>query len=75
LVYSILLFPVSLLPTLIGISGPIYFYGALLLGFLMLIPGLSMRATGSLEDARKLLKASVLYLPLLLILIVADGRW
>lgn len=72
LVTSALLIPVSLVPSFIGMSGAVYFVGALLLGIAMLIYGIGLYASKSVADAKKLLRASIVYLPLLLVLIVAD---
>lgn len=71
--YSILLLPVSVLPTLAGITGNIYLFGALALGLWMLAVGLRLRRTRLGTDARHLLHVSVVYLPILLILIVVDA--
>lgn len=62
----------SLLPTMIGMSGKIYFFGALSLGVLMLVPVMLFRKNYSILSARKVLLASVIYLPLLLSFIVLD---
>ncbi|MBX7257757.1 MAG: heme o synthase [Candidatus Hydrogenedentes bacterium] len=72
LFFSGLLIPVSLLPYVIGLSGFLYFLGALLLGLMMLASCFPFVRTGSTVDARRVLKVSVLYLPLLLALIVLD---
>lgn len=72
IVYSALLIPISLLPTVIGMSGPIYFWGALFLGIMLLLFGAYLGLTRSVTEARRLLRASVIYLPILLILIVTD---
>ncbi len=71
--HSILLIPISLMPTLIGMSGKLYFFGALVLGLAFLAVGILFSFSKSSIDARKLLRASVIYLPLLLILIVVDA--
>ena len=71
--FSSLLIPVSLLPTFFGISGIVYFYGAIVLGLSMLAVGVMLARSGSVLDARRLLRASIIYLPLLLVLIVADA--
>ena len=70
IVYTLMLLPVSLLPTLLGTSGRIYLYGAIVLGLLFL--GASVRAafSKSRQQARQLLLASVIYLPLLFGLMV-----
>lgn len=70
--YCILLIPVSLLPTWIGMSGRFYLYGASLSGLGLLAAGICLAKTKSFRDARNLLKASVIYLPVLLSLIILD---
>lgn len=71
--FSFLLIAFSLMPTLIGMSGKIYFWGALLLGGGMLYTAFLFQKTQSNSDARKVLAASIAYLPLLLVLIIVDG--
>lgn len=70
--YTLMLLPVSLLPTLIGISGNVYFFGALVLGLLFLYSSLRAAFSKSRQQARRLLLASVLYLPLLFVLMVLN---
>ncbi|MDT4967422.1 MAG: heme o synthase [Acidobacteriota bacterium] len=70
--YTLLLLPVSLLPTIIGISGWVYFYGAVILGMLFLACSISAALSKSRQQARRLLLASVLYLPLLFGLMVLN---
>jgi heme o synthase len=72
LVYALALLPVSLMPTLLGITGATYFFGALVLGigFTALGAALALRRTE--RRARRLFLASVLYLPALLLLMVID---
>ena len=72
LLYSIVLIPVSVLPTVIGMSGWIYFWGALFAGFGLLYFSRKFQLSGSTKVAYQLLKASVFYLPALLFLIVID---
>src|SRR5882672_2560970 len=71
-VYTVLLLPVSLLPTALGISGRVYFYGAIVLGLLFLYSSVRAAVSKSRQEARRLLLASVIYLPLLFILMVLD---
>ncbi len=71
-VYALLLIPVSLLPSFIGMSGRIYFFGALIAGILLLIQSLILSRSRSTLDAKAVLKASVVYLPILFFLIVID---
>lgn len=70
--YTLMLIPVSLLPTLIGISGRVYLYGALVLGLLFLYSSVRAAFSKSRQQARQLLLASVLYLPLLFVLMVLN---
>jgi protoheme IX farnesyltransferase len=71
-IYTLLLLPVSLLPTVLGISGKIYLYGAIVLGLLFLYSSVRAAFSKSRQEARRLLLASVIYLPLLFILMVID---
>jgi protoheme IX farnesyltransferase len=71
-VYTLLLLPVSLLPTVLGISGNVYLYGAIFLGLLFLYSSLRAALSKSRQEARRLLLASVIYLPLLFILMVIN---
>jgi heme o synthase len=70
--YTIALAPVSLLPTFLGFSGRIYLAGAAILGAWFLHAGVAAARRPSLEQARRLLKVSVIYLPLLLALMVLN---
>lgn len=63
--YALMLLPVSLLPTVLGISGKIYLVSALVLGLLFLASSIRAALSKSNQHARQLLLASVLYLPLL----------
>ena len=63
---------VGLLPTLIGLAGPAYFFGALILGTVFLGCGMLQALSPSVPAARRLLFASLLYLPALLILMALD---
>ena len=72
-VYTLMLLPVSLLPTVMGMSGQIYFIGAIVLGLLFLYSSLRAAFSMSRQHARRLLLASVLYLPLLFILMVLNS--
>jgi protoheme IX farnesyltransferase len=79
LVYSVALFPVTLAPTLMGMSGWIYFAGAALLGVTLLWFSVRMWTMKlapvvgtSKARARQLLQATVLYLPLLFALMMLN---
>jgi len=75
IITSILLIPISLIPAFIGLSGKIYFTGALISGIALLWVGYSFTRTKTHNDARKLLRATVAYLPFLLLLIVIDTNF
>jgi protoheme IX farnesyltransferase len=62
----------ALLPTLVGLAGGVYFFGALLLGALFLAAGVAQALRPSAIAARRVMFASVLYLPLLLVLMALD---
>jgi protoheme IX farnesyltransferase len=71
-VYTVMLLPVSFLPTVVGLSGKLYLLGAGILGLLFLFSSLRAALSKSKQQARRLLLASVVYLPLLFILMVFD---
>ena len=77
--YSVALLPVTLAPTLLGMSGWLYFTGAAVLGIALLWCSLRMAtmklapiAPESKVRARQLLQATVLYLPLLFALMMLN---
>lgn len=70
--YSLALLTAGLFPTLIGLTGPLYFYGALVLGVGLLACGVVLAVSRSVADARRLLYASLVYLPVLLVLMALD---
>jgi heme O synthase-like polyprenyltransferase len=53
-------------------AGAFYAWGIALSGLVMFALGLNLWRTRSVHDARMLLKASVIYLPLFFILILGD---
>ncbi len=70
--YGMALIPVSLVPAMLGMSGPIYLIGALLLGLWFLYSGVRVALERSVMRARNVLIASVLYLPLIYGLMLID---
>ena len=75
LLYALALVPVSLIPTLVGVTGTFYFFGALLLGAAYVAAGAGMIAGGMRAGARRawwVFFVSIVYLPALLILVVLD---
>lgn len=71
-IWTLLLVPVSLLPTVLGTTGTLYFYGAFVLGLAFLAASIHAAFSNSRKGARRLLLASVLYLPLLFGLMVIN---
>ncbi|MFQ5350961.1 MAG: heme o synthase [Thermoanaerobaculia bacterium] len=66
------LVPVSLLPAALGLAGATYLFGALLLGLALLATCLGFLRRHSSRAARRLLLASVVYLPAVLAILVVD---
>jgi heme o synthase len=66
----LLLLPISILPTMVGMSGKVYFYGAIILGLIYLYTGIRAALSKSRIQAKRLLLISVLYLPLLFLLMM-----
>ena len=78
-IYSILLIPVSLLPTFFGMSGRVYSVGAIVLTVALFYFGLRLAnfklaptTAQSKLRARHLLQATVFYLPLLFVLMMLN---
>jgi heme o synthase len=65
---------VSLLPTLLGAAGQLYFAVAFLLGIGFLTSGIRLAMESTLGRARRLLYASLIYLPALLLVMALDRR-
>lgn len=70
--FTVMLVPVSLAPFFLGFAGVIYLIGASVLGVWFLWTSIGMARAKTNEKARKLLLASVIYLPLLFLLLVFD---
>lgn len=72
--FTIMLVPASLAPYFFGISGPVFLTAAIILGILFLIVSIQAARAKTNEQAKRLLLASVAYLPILFIFMVADKR-
>jgi len=72
LIYSVLLIPVSLVPGWLGMTGALYSVGALAMGLLFLYSGIRVSLDRTKVRARKVLLASVVYLPVLYGLMIID---
>jgi heme o synthase len=80
LAYSAALIPVSVLPVAMGMAGRVYFVGAILMGAMlfrysmgMALPGLPATAAASKAPARRLLQATIFYLPALFALMMLNA--
>ena len=80
LAYSGALIPVSVLPVALGMAGRIYLVGAILMGAAlfrvsmgMAYPQLPATAAASKPSARRLLQATIIYLPALFALMMANS--
>jgi protoheme IX farnesyltransferase len=72
LAWSVALLPVSLMPSLLHLTGVAYFVGALVLGLLFLLTSLGFILSRTESAARRLFLVSILYLPLLWGFMVLD---
>ena len=70
--HSAALLAVSLLPTLLGIAGGVYFIVAFALGVGFIAAGVTLALNSTLANARRLLFASLVYLPVLLLVMALD---
>jgi len=70
--YGLALIPVSLVPSILGMSGRIYLVGALLLGLYFLYSGVRVALDRTILRARNVLMVSVFYLPLIYGLMLLD---
>ena len=66
------LLPVSLMPTILGLTGITYFLGTLTLGCFFLGVCVAFSLSFSTQAARRVLLVSVLYLPAVLVVMVLD---
>jgi protoheme IX farnesyltransferase len=70
--HTLLLVPLSVLPFLFKVAGPVYLTGAIVLGVAYLWCAINFSRRLTLRSAKQLFFCSIIYLPLLLILLVAD---
>src|SRR5580704_12107341 len=72
LLYSLVLIPISLVPKFLSMTGNLYLIGALALGLLFLYAGVRVSFDRTRQQARRVLLASVIYLPVLYGLMLFD---
>jgi protoheme IX farnesyltransferase len=71
--YCVTLLPVSLLPYLQGSAGLFYLFGAAVLGTAFVVSSWRFARQVSDGQARRVLRASLIYLPALLAALLVDG--
>jgi heme O synthase-like polyprenyltransferase len=71
-VTSVALIAATLVPSFIGMTGKVYFYPAFCLGLGLLFFVYRISSQASKQAARQLLKATVIYLPLLYLSLILD---
>jgi len=72
--FAILLIPISLAPSFFQMTGNWYLAAALILGGLFLKSATTLSRNRTAVNARGVLKASVMYLPLLYLALILDSR-
>ena len=72
--YSAALLPLAMAPTLIGMAGTVYFTGAFALTGALLLLAIFFALDRTTLAARRLFYGSIIYLPLLWILMIADRQ-
>ena len=72
--YAAALVPVAMAPTLVGLSGPLYFAGAFVLSAGLMALAVLFGVDRSAHTARRLFYGSIVYLPVLWILMIADRQ-
>jgi len=72
IIYAAALVPVSLAPTLVGMTGTLYFIGAFILGLAFVALAVRFGMTRTVVDARRLFFGSIIYLPLLWMLMIGN---
>ena len=72
LFYSLALIPISLMPRYLSMTGNLYLVGASILGVVFLYAGVRVALNRSRVRARRVLLASVIYLPILYGLMLID---
>jgi protoheme IX farnesyltransferase len=70
--YAAALLPVSLVPTLAGVAGVVYFGAARVLSLVLLVLAVRFAATRTESAARALFFGSIIYLPLVWIVMIAN---
>jgi protoheme IX farnesyltransferase len=71
-VWSLALVPVSVVPVILGLSGSWYAAGAVMLGLAFVALAAALAVYGTLPHAKRVFLGSIVYLPVLFVLLVLD---
>ena len=74
LIYAVLLLPIALAPTLLGVAGWIYGSAAIALGLMFLLAAIRVWFDESDRSARQMFGFSILYLFALFALLIVDAQ-
>lgn len=69
---ALALVPVSVMPSVLGMAGTVYFFAALLLGLFYLYCSYRAAIVRTGQQARQVMQASLIYLPLLFLIMLLD---
>ena len=72
LLYAVALLPVSLMPTVLGVTGAVYFVGAAVLTLWLIVATVGVMLDHAPAKARRLFIVTILYLPAMLVLLIVD---
>ncbi len=72
LLYAVAILPVSLMPTVLGTTGPVTFFGAMTCSLWLIWATASAARDRSRNKARRLFLVTVIYLPAVLLLMIVD---
>jgi protoheme IX farnesyltransferase len=71
-IFSALVIMFSIMPSFIGMGGVFYIIGAFLIGFYFIKSSYKMMVNQNHKNAKKLLFATIIYYPVLLVIFVLD---
>lgn len=72
LLYTIALIPIGLIPSFVGMAGKFYFFGTLIVSIWFLRKVYHFYKTRQTAQARSVLMSSLMYLPLVFLLMIMD---
>lgn len=72
LLYTVALLPITLIPSFVGMAGKVYFFGALVISLWFMKLVYKFFKERNAQQARKVLLGSLLYLPMIFLLMILD---